>query len=308
MAAQQSRPISATPILIAMVIGAAVGWIIGPEGKLGGIEVLGFFEFLGTLFINLLKMVVVPLISASIITGVASVGSGRDLGRLGLKTLAFYVFTTLLSVLIALVLVDVIKPGIVNGVPARSLLALEASSDLVNSSVQQKASVTVFDTLLSIVPTNIFQAASTNNLLGVMFFSVLFGFFLPRIELPYRQTVLELWQGVFRVMMRMTIFVMSLAPIGIFGLTARVVAKSGIHAAGPILTFGACVVAGIIIYAVIALPLLLRAAGVIDGCAEGHHKAGDSFRYVRALFQAFETERQRCGRRGRPAGDRGRAG
>ncbi len=137
-------------------------------------------------------MVVVPLISASIITGVASVGSGRDLGRLGIKTLAFYVFTTLLSVLIALALVDLIKPGIVDGVPgARALLALEASSDIVNSSVQQRASVTVFDTLLSIVPTNIFQAASANNLLGVMFFSVLFGFFLARIELPYRQTVLS---------------------------------------------------------------------------------------------------------------------
>src|SRR5215470_11989660 len=130
MAQHESRPISATPILIAMVLGAIAGWVVGADGKLGGIEVLGFFEFLGTLFINLLKMVVVPLISASIITGVASVGSGRDLGRLGIKTLAFYVFTTLLSVLIALAPVDLIKPGIVNGIPARSLLALEASSDI----------------------------------------------------------------------------------------------------------------------------------------------------------------------------------
>src|SRR5713101_6303932 len=139
MGAPQARAISATPILVAMVIGAAVGWFIGPDGKVAGYEVLGFFEFLGTLFINLLKMVVVPLISASIVTGVASVGTGRDLGRLGVKTLAFYVFTTLLSVLIALALVDLIKPGIVNGVPARSLLALEASSDIVNSSVQARA-------------------------------------------------------------------------------------------------------------------------------------------------------------------------
>ena len=257
MAADQVRPVSATPILVAMAIGAIVGWFVGPEAK-----ILGFFDFLGTAFINLLKMVVVPLISASIITGVASVGSGRDLGRLGIKTLAFYVFTTLLSVVIALALVDIIKPGIVNGVPARELLALEASSDIVNSSVQQKASVTVTDTLLGIIPTNIIQAAGTNNLLGVMFFSVLFGFFLARIELPYRQTVLDLAQGIFRIMMRMTIFIMSLAPLGIFGLTAKVVAKSGIHAAGPILTFGACVVGGILIYALVALPMLLRMAGI----------------------------------------------
>jgi len=257
MAAHQARPVSATPILVAMAIGAIVGWFIGPEAK-----ILGFFDFLGTAFINLLKMVVVPLISASIITGVASVGSGRDLGRLGIKTLAFYVFTTLLSVIIALALVDIIKPGIVNGVPARELLALETSSDIVNSSVQQKASVTITDTLLAIIPTNIIQAAGANNLLGVMFFSVLFGFFLARIELPYRQTVLDLAQGIFRIMMRMTIFIMSLAPLGIFGLTAKVVAKSGIHAAGPILTFGACVVGGILIYALVALPVLLRMAGI----------------------------------------------
>src|ERR1700733_13392955 len=142
MAAHQSRPIAATPILVAMAIGAAVGWFVGPEGKVGGVEVLGFFDFLGTIFINLLKMVVVPLIAASIITGVASVGTGRDLGRLGAKTLAFYLFSTLLAVLIALSLVNLIKPGIVHGVPARELLALTAPQDIVAASVQQRASAT----------------------------------------------------------------------------------------------------------------------------------------------------------------------
>jgi proton glutamate symport protein len=262
LAQHAPRSISATPILVAMVVGAVAGWIVGPTGKLGNVEVLGLFDFLGTLFLNLLKMVVVPLIAASIVTGVASVGSGRDLGRLGLKTLAFYVFTTLLSVLIALALVNFIQPGIVNGEPAQSLLALEASSDVVNSSVQARASVTVSDTLLAIVPTNILQAASSNNLLSVMFFSVLFGFFLARIELPYRQTLLDFSQGVFRVMMQMTMWVMTLAPFGVFGLTARVVAKSGVHAAGPIASFGLCVVAGIAIYGGIALPVMLRVAGI----------------------------------------------
>jgi len=262
MAANSARPIAATPILAAMVAGALVGWLVGPEGRLAGVPMLGFFEFLGTIFINLLKMVVVPLISASIITGVASLGSGRDLGRLGIKTLAFYVFTTLLSVLIALTLVDLIRPGIVNGVPARSLLALEASSDIVAASVQQRAASTLYDTLLSIVPTNVLEAAASNKLLGVMFFSILFGFFLARIELPYRQLMLEFWQALFRIMMRMTIWVMRLAPFGIFGLTARVVAKSGVHAAGPILAFGFCVVAGLAVYSVVILPLLMLLSGV----------------------------------------------
>jgi Na+/H+-dicarboxylate symporter len=262
MAAAQARPVAATPILVAMILGAVAGALIGPEGKVAGVEVLGFCDFLGTLFINLLKMVVVPLITASIITGVASVGTGRDLGRLGAKTLAFYLFSTLVAVLISLSIVNLIKPGIVNGTPARELLALAAPPDIVAASVQQRAAATVFDTVLAIVPTNIVEAAAGNKLLGVIFFGVLFGFFLAQVEMPYRQSVLDFWQGVFRVMMRMTIFVMAFAPVGIFGLTTRVVAKAGIHAAGPILAFGACVVMGLLVYAVIALPLLLRAAGV----------------------------------------------
>ena len=257
-----ARGISATPILVAMVAGALIGWMIGPTGRVLGLDVLPLFEFLGTIFINMLKMVVVPLISASIITGVATLGSGRDLGRLGIKTLAFYVVTTLLAVLTALTLVNLVRPGIVNGEPAKALLALEAQAEDVSAVVKQHASTGVLDTLLGIVPSNIIGAAADNKLLGVMFFSILFGFFLARIEMPYRQVVLDFWQGLFRVMMRITVFVMSLAPVGVFGLTARVIAKSGVHAAGPILAFGACVVIGIVLYAVIVIPLLMRLVGV----------------------------------------------
>ena len=257
-----SRGPTAGPILAAMAAGAIVGWLLGPTGRIGSLDLLPLFDFLGTIFINMLKMVVVPLISASIITGVASLGSGRDLGRLGIKTLSFYVLTTLLAVLTALTLVNLVKPGIVNGEPAKALLALEAQAESVTAAVKEHTSTGVLETLLSAVPSNIVEAAAGNKLLGVMFFSILFGFFLARIEMPYRQTLTDFWQGLFRVMMRITGFVMSLAPIGVFGLTARVIAKSGVHAAGPILTFGACVAVGIVLYAVIVVPSLMRLVGV----------------------------------------------
>jgi Na+/H+-dicarboxylate symporter len=245
-----------------MAAGAVVGYLLGPTGQVAGLDLLPLFDFLGTIFINMLKMVVVPLISASIITGVAALGSGRDLGRLGIKTLTFYVVTTLLAVLTALVIVNFVQPGIVNGEPAKALLALEAGSDSIAETVKQHTSTGVLETLLSIVPSNIVDAAANNKLLGVMFFSILFGFFLARIEMPYRQTVSDFWQGLLRVMMRITQFVMSLAPIGVFGLTARVIAKSGVHAAGPILAFGACVAVGIVFYALVVIPLLMRIMGV----------------------------------------------
>ena len=257
-----ARGVTATPILVAMAAGAVVGYLLGPTGQVAGLDLLPLFDFLGTIFINMLKMVVVPLISASIITGVAALGSGRDLGRLGIKTLAFYVVTTLLAVLTALVIVNFVQPGIVNGEPAKALLALEAGSSSIAETVKQHTSTGVLETLLSIVPSNIIDAAANNKLLGVMFFSILFGFFLARIEMPYRQTVSDFWQGLLRVMMRITQFVMSLAPIGVFGLTARVIAKSGVHAAGPILAFGACVAVGIVFYALVVIPLLMRIMGV----------------------------------------------
>ena len=261
-AGPQTRGVTATPILASMVLGALVGWLIGPTGSVAGLDVLPLFDFLGTLFINMLKMVVVPLISASVVIGVAGLGSGRDLGRLGLKTLSFYIVTTLLAVLTALTLVNLVKPGIVNGQPAKGLLALEAGAGGIAETVNQHASTGVLDTLLSVVPSNIFDAAANNKLLGVLFFGVLFGFYLARIELPYRQVMLDFWQALFRVMMRITHFVMSLAPVGVFGLTARVIARSGVHAAGPILEFGACVAIGIVLYAVVVIPLLMRLVGV----------------------------------------------
>jgi proton glutamate symport protein len=257
-----ARQIPVTPILIALVIGAIVGWLVGADGEVGGLRLLPFFEFVGTMFINLLKMLIVPLVAASIITSVASLGTGRDLGRLGAKTFAFYVLTTLIAVLIALAIVNAVQPGVVDGQPARGMLALEASAEGVTQSVQQRASGSVFDTLLGIVPPNIVEAAANTKLLGIVFFSLLFGFFLARIDMPYRQTVGDFFQGLFRVMMQMTEFVMRLAPIGVFALTARTVAISGFDAAGPILIFGGCVLAGLLVYALLAVPLLIRVTGV----------------------------------------------
>ena len=116
-AGADSKPTPVLPILIAMVLGAIVGKAVGPDGLIGGIHLLPLFDTVGTMFINLLKMLIVPLILASVITGVASLGTGPDLGRLGGKTLSFYVITTLLAVLIALTLVNVIEPGVRDGQP-----------------------------------------------------------------------------------------------------------------------------------------------------------------------------------------------
>jgi Na+/H+-dicarboxylate symporter len=244
-------------ILAAILLGGLVGYLTGPDAKIFGVNVVSFFDFLGTFFVNALKMLVVPLITASVISGVASLGAPGDIGRLGGKTLLFYVTTTLLAVLVALVISNLVQPGIVNGEPARELLALQSASAEVSEKVQHGAGSLV-DTLLGIVPPNIVEAAMGNKLLGLVFFSILFGYFLARIEPETARPVLGFWNGVFQVMMRMTEFVMRLAPIGVFGLAARVVAMTGFKAAGPLLVFSGSVLAGLLIYMLVVLPLLVK--------------------------------------------------
>jgi proton glutamate symport protein len=256
-AGADNKPTPVVPILVAMVAGALAGWLLGPDGSIGPVKLLPVFDLLGTLFINLLKMLIVPLILASVITGVAALGTGPDLGRLGGKTLGFYLLTTLIAVLIALMLVNLVEPGIQDGKPVRDMLALSADAEKVTEGVKSRADTGVLDTLRGVVPPNLVEAAANTKLLALVFFAVVFGFFLARIEQPFQGTVLGFWQGIFLIMMRMTGWVMTLAPIGVFALIAKVVAVSGFDGAGPLLLFAVCVVAGLALYAFVALPVLL---------------------------------------------------
>lgn len=256
-AGADTKPTPVVPILVAMVLGAVAGKAAGPDGLIGGLHVLPLFDTVGTMFINLLKMLIVPLILASVITGVASLGTGPDLGRIGGKTLGFYVVTTLLAVLIALMLVNVIEPGVHDGQPVKDALALTADAGEVTAGVMHRAETSVLDSIKGIVPSNMVEAALNTKMIGLVLFSILFGFFLARIAQPYRDNVYGFWHGIFLIMMRMTGFVMFLAPIGVFALIAKVVAISGFEAVGPLVLFALCVVGGLLLYGFVALPVLL---------------------------------------------------
>jgi len=263
-AGTDSKPAPVVPILIAMIAGGLTGWLVRKYGGDLGAQVIPVFDLVGAMFINLLKMLIVPLILSSVITGVARLGTGPDLGRLGGKTLVFYVTTTLIAVLIALALVNFVEPGVRNGEPVRHLLALTADAEKVTEGVMNSAHTSVFETLRAVVPDNIVQAAANTKMLGLVLFSILFGFFLARIPQPYVDTMFGFWEGVFLVMMRMTGFVMQLAPIGVFGLIAKVVAVSGFEGAGPLLLFAGCVLAGLVFFGFVALPILLATVARVN--------------------------------------------
>lgn len=248
-------------ILIAIVGGGIAGWLTGDSASIAGMLYYDIYDFFGTLFLNALKMLIVPLIASSIIVGVAGIGSSGNLGRLGGKTLGFYVLTTLTAVLLGLLLANVLRPGEIDGEPVGKLLALELEAAEVSADISERGAGDIVQVLLRAVPPNIVAAAAEGQFLGIIVFCLLFGFFMTRLEHEFADTLMRFWTGVFQVMMRMTEWVMLFAPIGVFALVARVVALTGFDAAAPLLFFALVVALALSIHMFVVLPLLLRFVG-----------------------------------------------
>ncbi len=248
-------------ILIAIVLAAVAGWLTGEHGTVFGLRAFAAYDFVGTLFINALKMLIVPLIPSSIIVGVAGIGASGDLGRLGGKTIVYYLTSSLLAIIVGLLLVNAIQPGIVDGEPAKASLALEADGDDVAAKVGGRDATAVAEIFLRMVPPNVISAAAEGQMLGLIFFSLLFGYFMTRVGHDRAEPLYAFWNGVHEVMMKMTEWIMLFAPIGVFGLVAKTVARTGFDAAGPLAVFAVTVVLALLAHALITLPLLLRFFG-----------------------------------------------
>jgi Na+/H+-dicarboxylate symporter len=227
-------------------------------------------------------MIIVPLIMSSIIVGVAGIGSGGNLGALGGKTLLFYAATTLAAIIVGLILVNAIGPGYVNGEPAKDLLALEASTEELEASVAGKGPGDVAKVFQRMVPPNIVKAAVEGQMLGIIFFAILFGYFMTKLDNQYAEPLYRFWDAVFHVMMRMTEWIMTFAPIGVFGLVAGVIAKAGYKATGPLAVFAGVVLAALAVHAFLTLPLLLRFVGKVNPIATIRGAA-------KAMLTAFST-------------------
>ena len=256
-------------ILIAIVCAGIAGFAVNQAGdgdptapKVFGISFLTIFEYIGTIFLNALKMIIVPLITSSIIVGMAGIGSGGNLGALGGRTLLFYAITTLAAIMVGLVLINVVGPGYVDGEPAGKILALEASEADVGSMIEGKGVGDVAEVFLRMVPANIVRAAAEGQMLGMIFFALLFGYFMTHLTHDLAEPLFKFWDGVFHVMMGMTEFIMKFAPIGVFGLVAGVISETGFAAARPLFVFAIVVLVALAIHTIVTLPLLLRTFGV----------------------------------------------
>lgn len=269
-------------ILIAIGLATLAGIFLGQGKSIFGVQFYDIYDFLGSLFLNALKMIVIPLIMSSIICGVSGISDNKDLGRLGAKTFFFYFFTGTLAVLLGLLFINIFQPGIVHGQPAGVLLGLHNFPDTMSKQFSSHGIHDVTQVFLNTIPPNIFDAAVTGNLLGLIFFSILFGHFMTKIAEKNRDVLLNLWKGVFDTMLKITFLVMKFAPIGVFGLVAKALATTGFHAFLPIFTFFMTVLCALLVHALVVLPALMYITGRINPIK--HYKS-----VLPALLTAFST-------------------
>lgn len=254
-------------ILIAISAAVVAGIFSTQESTVLGVSLYASYAFIGTLFLNALKMIIVPLITSSIICGIAGIGGNNNLGRLGGKTILFYACSSLLAILIGLTTVNLIQPGVIDGEAAGSSLNLTVDSgelDSLLNKVEGRSASDISDVFIRMIPTNVVAAAAEGQMLGLIFFCLLFGFFMTRIDSERGKTLTNFWQGIFDVSMLITMWVMRFAPIGVFGLVAKTVTATGFAAFMPLLKFFFAVLIALLVHAFIALPLLLRFVGGVN--------------------------------------------
>jgi Na+/H+-dicarboxylate symporter len=211
---------------------------------------------MGDLFLRALKMIIVPLILTSIISGVTSIGDAQNLGRLGLKTITYYIITSVFAIVTGLFLVNLIQPGV--------------GADLgLKKDVPELAAASgdIWDIIFRMVPINIFEALVSFDILAIIFFSILFGFFITRLESKHKDFLTNLFESGFEVMMKLTHFIIRFTPLGILGIVVGVVAEQRENLAevlGSLGKYFITVLIGLGIHATITLPLIIRFVGKVN--------------------------------------------
>jgi len=213
------------------------------------------FDFVAELFMRMLRMLIVPLILTSMISGVTSIGNLGALGRMGLKTIVYYVTTSLLAILVGLVLVNLIQPGWNAEIPLSSRVSAE----------QFQGEDSFLGIFLRMVPTNVFDALSSNStILQVIVFSLLFGVFITRVGGEHAAFLKRFFDAAFEVMMKIAEFVLLFIPLGVIALIARVVGASGIDVFLPLIKLMVTVIVALLFHALVTLPLLLYFLGRVN--------------------------------------------
>lgn len=226
------------------------GVLVGAWGGEGAANALGW---MGDLFMRLLRMIIVPLVLTSIVSGVASVGGGRAIGRLFSKTLGYYVTSSLLAACVGVLMFNIWRPG--RGADL---------STAVQDELPQLDTPSGLDLLLNVVPRNFVDAMASADMLAIIFFCIVFGAAITTLPDKPRTLVTDIFESFFKVMMNLTSGIIKFLPIGVFALITRMVGSTGFEAFTPLLKYVGTLGSGLAIHFLVTLPLLLMFVGRIN--------------------------------------------
>jgi proton glutamate symport protein len=256
-------------VFFAALFGAAAGFLLPIDMAVLGVPLLSIY----TLFLRALTLIVIPLVAASIISGMMRLGAEQALGRLGGKIAVTFVSAMALAVALGVAAVVILQPG-----SHMSLPQYVESAAVANTALSGGMWVNIEQILDRIIPVNILQAASQGQILGVISFSLFFGVCASHIPSEGRVTLRAFWEGTFQTLLSMTQVVMRFLPWGVFGLIAKAVATMGSAAVTALGSFSVAVAIALFIYAAVVLPLALWLfAGV------------SPLKHVQAMFPALVT-------------------
>lgn len=243
-------------ILIALVVGIICGVVINEfmadSAFVNDVLVGSVFTIIGQIFLNAIKMLVVPLVFVSISLGVARMGDMAKLGRIGAKTICYYMITTAFAIVIGLVIANIIDPGI----------GLDMSSVVVADTEVTDTAVSFTDTIIGMVPSNVFQAFYDGDMLQIIFFAVFFGVAITSLgdKVKKLHIILEELNDIF---LQMLMILMKFAPIAVFSLIITTFSTLGYEAIIPVFSYVFTAIVAMVLQVIIIYSLILVLLGKV---------------------------------------------
>lgn len=243
-----------------VLIGLLAGVLFGVLAKQCGFSdfVFSYIKPIGSAFIKLISMVVIPLVFASLLVGTSSLNDIRKVGRIGAKTVIYYLFTTVIAICIGLLLANTLRPGVGLSEQTRKELIQssgEESGAPIDTTIEKP---TITDILLNIIPTNPIKAFVEGNMLQIIFFALITGICLNLISSERSRPVINFFEGVNDLIIQMVHIIMKLAPYGVFALISAVVADFGLDVLFVLIKYSLVVILGLILHVAIIYSLAVK--------------------------------------------------
>ena len=243
-------------ILTALILGVIAGSVLHQLPEQRAWLIPNFLKPAGDIFIHLIKLIVIPIVLTSLVVGIAGVGDAKKLGRIGIKTIVYFEIITTIAIFVGLAFADIFHPG--TGIDMSTLTTTDISSYESTTRQVQGGEHSLVTTILSIIPQNIFVAFVNNDMLAIIFFSVLFGLGLSSLPSEQREPLVTVFRSASEVMFRVTHIIMRYAPVGVFALLTVTVANFGFSSLLPLAKLVVLVYAAILFFVFVVLGIVAR--------------------------------------------------